>query len=863
MPSHSRFLRSPLAFAAVATMLLPVLVVALVLWQNFSTQIEDSYQKRLITSLNFAELILSEGIDDFRGALSRLAADNTLQITVDLDIRPQLRRYLDSQFKVSEFAFASVTNVDGVVISSTAQPGIRVPTCSTQPRTPTESLITQDDRLLLVRAIPLDNKTSTLGHVCAGFALNGAAISALVSEKIDGQALIGWDGKTFALHTNAPSILMDFSNQTIPDNWLEGIHHQGAHFHGVTDTFSVGQSDIQFGVLVDMAAYESGQRQSLLIIVTVVFAVLLLTAFGVRMFGLRRKAEEQLSMERGKAVVTLASIADGVVTTDQHGNVTYANPAAGSLLHEKAEDLLGVHLYDALELTSESTGERLLDLESLANSESVIALEDAVLAGRSGSKTPVHFSVAPIKKGALKAGSVITFRDVHRERELRRRLAWKASRDDLTGLLNRSEFRRELANNISKHLGQDEHHCLLYIDLDEFKVVNDTCGHRAGDDLLRQVSASLLGLLRQSDTVARLGGDEFGVLLQNCSRDRGLEIAEQIIEIINDKRFHYQERVFHVGASIGLVSITRETNNLEDLMSTVDAACYVAKERGRNRVFVDEVDSTVILHRMDELSQASHVRQAIKENRLVLYRQSIVSTANPNPALEVHAEVLVRMKDDDGTLVAPGAFIPIAERHGMMQEIDRWVVRELFELEGARLRQWKPGGAAKDFVYSVNLSGASLTDSTFLDFVREELLSKSIPGGAVAFEITETQIITHLDKAVAFITALKGLGCRFLLDDFGSGMSSFGYLKHLPVDYLKIDGLFVKDILSDPIDRAMVKMINEIGHTMGLITIAEFVENPAILEHITKLGVDMAQGYGVHKPEELLPSTARLQVVEA
>jgi diguanylate cyclase (GGDEF)-like protein/PAS domain S-box-containing protein len=584
------------------------------------------------------------------------------------------------------------------------------------------------------------------------------------------------------------------------------------------------------------------------------------------MFELRRKAERQLLREREKAVVTLASIADGVLTTDPDGHITYANPAAEQLLGRRDESVVGSHLYDALELTSEVTGERLLYLEAFANRDTEIRFEDAVLRGVNGRETPVHCAVAPIDRASPHNGSVITFRDVHRERELRRRLAWKASRDDLTGLLNRSEFRRGLKTVIADTRGTDSHHCLLYIDLDEFKAVNDTCGHRAGDDLLRQVSASLLSQLRQADVVARLGGDEFGVILQHCSRERGLEIAGEIIEIINDRRFQYQNRIFHVGASIGMVSVTRDTAEIEDLLATVDAACYAAKERGRNRVFVGAIDSAKILHRMDELSQASSIRQAIKDDRLVLYRQSIVPTSRPSLDNEVHAEVLVRMLDEHGGLVAPGAFIPIAERHGLMQEIDRWVVTNLFETEQARLQAWEPAteglGSGKDFVYSINLSGASLTDPTFLDFIRSELQRLAIPGGAIAFEITETQIITHLDKAVSFIQALKTLGCRFLLDDFGSGMSSFGYLKRLPVDYLKIDGLFVKDILSDPIDRAMVKMINEIGHTMGLITIAEYVENPAILAHISKIGVDMAQGFGIAVPVPLAEEQRSLAVVK-
>ena len=561
------------------------------------------------------------------------------------------------------------------------------------------------------------------------------------------------------------------------------------------------------------------------------------------------------------------SAIDASVTTDPDGHINYINPAAEGLLGAASDDLLGNHLYEAFELRSEESGERALNLKRISDGDLNAGTADSVLISRSGIRTHVHFSVAPITHETVHSGLVITFRDVHRERELRRRLAWKASRDDLTGLLNRSEFRRTLGATIAGTRDPAMHHCLLYIDLDEFKVVNDTCGHKAGDELLRQVSAGLLSLLRETDVVARLGGDEFGILLHNCDRDLGIELAETIIELINDKRFTYRDKVFHVGASIGLVSVTNSTSNLEDLLSTVDAACYAAKEKGRNRVFVGEVDAQKILRRMDELSQASHIRLALKEDRFVLYRQPIVRAQAPAMGAEVHAEVLVRMVGQDGELIVPGAFIPAAERYGLMQDIDRWIIRRLFEIEGDYLRRWRPGGdsgdVTADFLYSINLSGASLIDPRFLTFVKDALQDHAIPGGAVAFEITETQIITHLDKAVDFISALKGLGCKFLLDDFGSGMSSFGYLKHLPVDYLKIDGLFVKDILADPIDRSMVKVMNEIGHTMGLKTIAEYVENHDILREISGLGVDLAQGYGIAKPEPVMPNQSRREAAEA
>lgn len=850
MSRNSHLHRKPVAFLAGAIISLPVVLVAGVLWQAFATQVDDSYEKQLTANLSLFELAVDKGLDDFRRALSSLTADNTIQVTVDLDIRPQLKRYLNSQFDVSNFEFVTVSNASGQTLAAVGNVDGAGLACRQDVSESVEQVTSNASRLLIARTLPLSYKGRRLGHLCGGYALNGRTVVEKILSRIDGLAALSWRDRQFPIKGSIPDLGPQAAAGEV---FTAGAG--GNNYRGMRHVVKVANEDVYLDILVDVNRYEAARIRSGLVILFVVTAVLLVSGFGIKMLGLRRRAEDELMLEREKAVVTLASIADGVITTDPAGHITYINSAAEQLLDMEEAGLLGSHLYEAFELRNESSGERAFDLKRIDEGNPSIGDVDFVLISRSGIRTHVHFSLAPIAHDSVHSGYVITLRDVHRERELRSRLAWKASRDDLTGLLNRTEFRRSLGTTIAETRDPSMHHCLLYIDLDEFKVVNDTCGHKAGDELLRQVSGGLLSLLRGTDIVARLGGDEFGVLLRNCSRERGIRLAETIIELINDKRFTHLDKVFHVGASIGLVSVTQATENLEDLLSTVDAACYAAKERGRNRVFVGEVDAAKILHRMDELSQASHIRQALKEDRFVLYRQSIVNVQSPSPQHEVHAEVLVRMIGQDGNLVVPGAFIPAAERYGLMQDIDRWIIRRLFEIEGDSLRRWRAGNAdgedRTDFVYSINLSGASLTDSTFLAFVKDELLRHAIPGGAVAFEITETQIITHLDRAVEFISALKELGCKFLLDDFGSGMSSFGYLKHLPVDYLKIDGLFVKDILSDPIDKSMVKAINEIGHTMRLKTIAEYVENDEILREISEIGVDMAQGYGIAKPEPI------------
>ncbi|MEM7364526.1 MAG: EAL domain-containing protein, partial [Pseudomonadota bacterium] len=386
------------------------------------------------------------------------------------------------------------------------------------------------------------------------------------------------------------------------------------------------------------------------------------------------------------------------------------------------------------------------------------------------------------------------------------------------------------------------HHVLCYIDLDQFKLVNDTCGHNAGDELLRQLSSILSEQLRDSDELARLGGDEFGVIFKNCPTERGIELADKIRSTIEHFRFSWQDGIFSVGASIGVVGITAEAPGHEEIMSMADAACYVAKDNGRNRVHLHEPDDRETLDRRGQMHWASRIQHAIDEDRLRLYFQPI-RPIDANSDLESHYEIFVRMLDENDDIVSPGAFIPAAERYDLMTSVDRWVVRNTFAWLGA-VRD--PG-----LNLAVNLSGASITNSQFLSDIKSQFEYYKVAPPQICFEITETAAIADLAKARLFIDELKAMGCEFALDDFGSGLSSFGYLKTLPVDYLKIDGIFVRDILKDPIDRAMVESINSVGHLVGLRTIAEFVENESISSLLKDIGVDYEQGYYISKPRPL------------
>ncbi len=439
------------------------------------------------------------------------------------------------------------------------------------------------------------------------------------------------------------------------------------------------------------------------------------------------------------------------------------------------------------------------------------------------------------------------------ERELREAESRKARRkaeeaihhmafhDQLTGLVNRHEFEHRLHELLDHAHKKNSVHGLLYLDLDQFKIINDTCGHVAGDELLRQLSRVLQHSIRGRDVLARLGGDEFCALLENCKMERAQVIAESLRKAIKEFRFVWDDRVFTVGVSIGVVEITADANDASELLSKADLACYTAKDNGRNCVQVYREDNQDFEERRGEMNWVSRIDHALENNRFVLYQQPITPI---NGIHEQHFELLIRMLDANNKIIPPGAFIPAAERYDRMQQIDHWVI------QAACQHMAKLNGHNK-CIYTINLSGISLGDKDLLDYVEEMLKHYKVSSQKVCFEITETAAISNFRHATDFIDRMKSFGCQFALDDFGSGLSSFSYLKSLHVDYLKIDGGFVKNIAEDPMDRAIVESINQIAHAAGLETIAEFVENNTICDVIQRIGVDYAQGYGIGHPEPI------------
>lgn len=431
----------------------------------------------------------------------------------------------------------------------------------------------------------------------------------------------------------------------------------------------------------------------------------------------------------------------------------------------------------------------------------------------------------------------------HQHRDAQEKIQYLAFHDALTGLYNRAEFERRLMSAL-KSASVDNQHAIFYLDLDQFKIVNDTCGHVAGDELLKQIALMLKGPVRGRDTLARLGGDEFGVLLEHCLPEHAVEVAERMLSLVKEFRFAWMDKTFTIGASIGLVMLDSASQTHTELMRAADMACYAAKDKGRGRVQVYRADDVELVQRRGEMEWVSQLNLALQDNLFVLYMQRIIAlggnVAGPT------CEFLLRLKGRDGKLVLPGAFIPAAERYNLMPKLDRWVLTHAFEYLA---RQFAAQRAKPEHIYFINLSGATLGDGGYLKFVKEALAGNGIPPQSICFEITETAAIGNLTVALSFIQNVRSLGCKVALDDFGAGLSSFSYLKTLAADYLKIDGSFVRDMLADPMDAAIVRAINSIGHVAGMKTIAEFVEHVDIKVELENMGVDYAQGYALHQPE--------------
>jgi diguanylate cyclase (GGDEF)-like protein/PAS domain S-box-containing protein len=587
----------------------------------------------------------------------------------------------------------------------------------------------------------------------------------------------------------------------------------------------------------------------------VFLAATLLSALAMSIAGMLRTAalvarsrrtEELIREQRERAQVTLEAIRDAVVTTTADGTVDYANPAAAALLGRPSSALRHANISAVCQFIEQGSRQELPHpiLAALERGQGVPIGRNALLTRDDGLELCIDGSAEPIfGTDAGARGAVLVFRDVGVERATAMQLAYQASHDSLTGLINRREFERLVTEMLERRSGDSHDDILLFLDLDQFKVINDTCGHVAGDELLRRVGALLGESLRASDVLARLGGDEFGILLRGCALESALHVAEKLRQKVAELRFVCDRGSFSIGASIGVVSVEEGFREYSEVLSAADRACNLAKEFGRNRIQVYRTSDEELACRHGMMLWVGRIRSAIDEDRFRLYAQSIVPTRETRHA-PARAEVLLRMVDRDGRIIPPMAFMPAAERYDLGPALDRWVIRNAFE-------QLARAGPRAFDICSINLGAASICDERLFDFIIAEQARRGLRADQICFEITETSAITQFTKACQLIEKLRAVGFHFALDDFGTGASSFAYLKALPVDYLKIDGAFVRDIPSNSVNRAMVEAIHHVAHVMGILTVAEFVESGAVLDRLRHIGVDFAQGYGIGKPEPL------------
>ena len=560
-----------------------------------------------------------------------------------------------------------------------------------------------------------------------------------------------------------------------------------------------------------------------------------------RLLAAKQQADLALRKERDFSSAVINTAGALVMVLDPKGNIVRFN--------RSCEQMTG---YGFEEVKNRPFWDLLLPVEEL---ESTKAAFQRIIKGEFPSEYQNHWvnkkgsqhlikwsNTALVRDDSTVEYVICTGIDITESHRLAQQMSYQATHDGLTGLVNRHEFERRLQRVLTTTRTDQTNHALCYLDLDQFKVINDICGHFAGDELLRQVAGLLPKQIRTRDTVARLGGDEFGILMEHCSLEQAKRGAEALRKALEEFRFLWENKNFSIGVSIGLVPITEHSENIKTVLSAADAACYMAKDMGRNRVHIYQEDNGELLRRQGESQWAVQINQALEENRFRLSVQPIVPVEEHNNQLG-HYELLLRMEDEQGQLIPPGAFLPTAERYNLSTKLDRWVIGKAFDWIGDHLDELR--------LCSINLSGYSLMDEEFLDLVLKQFQEASIPPEKICLEIAETAVITNFSNALHFITALKSLGCHFLLDHFGSGLSSFTYLKTLPIDFLKIDGLFVKGIVDNPVDLAIVSAINEIGHLLDKKTIAEFVENRDILKKLREIGVDYAQGYGISHPKPI------------
>src|SRR6056297_653681 len=563
------------------------------------------------------------------------------------------------------------------------------------------------------------------------------------------------------------------------------------------------------------------------------------------------KVNLQLKQQERWLSAVLHSVEDGIIATGRDGRIQFMNRVAETITgwHESQAEKLGLEEVFPLTYGHDRRSMIFPEIETAKIENFPFIFKDCFLENKQSARINVEGSLAVIKdRNGNTDGQVLAFRDTTEMQRLSDTVSYQASHDSLTGLANREEFsaRLELVLNNAKQT--DSEHTFIYLDIDQFRVVNDICGHTAGDELLLKTTRIIRSIVRSSDFSARLGADEFGILLENAHIEQAMEIAKRLQSRLLEDRLVWDKHVFNINTSIGIVPIDKTSESVHTVFAAADDACFVAKDDGGNKIKVYSNEENRFVQRRGEMQWISRLTKALEEDRFVLYHQPIIALDGSKQKV-IKSEILIRMVDLEDNIISPAYFIPSAERYNLMPAIDRWVIQTAFR--NYKLLSDKHGHEKNPYFFTINLSAAFLADETSLDFLRYEFQEYGVPPAAFCFEITETAAITNMDTATHFIREMKKTGCTFALDDFGSGFSSFNYLRLLPVDYLKIDGIFVKNMHEDSISHAMVEAINSLGHFIGIKTIAEFVANEQIIEQLKKIGVDYGQGYELGRPSPL------------
>jgi Amt family ammonium transporter len=553
----------------------------------------------------------------------------------------------------------------------------------------------------------------------------------------------------------------------------------------------------------------------------------------------RRQIEEKLRSEKDFISTTLDSITNPVIVIDSRERIKLINPSAEKLFGDKQDALIDTSIHEVLILYANRQTTRIVDISQLLSRK--LSISSMFFFDPSRKIVELEFSASPmIDMEAEDVGFVIILKDVSEDRKLRRKLSYEGSHDQLTGFLNRSAFEQKFENLVTENSNTTVQHVLAYLDLDQFRVVNETCGSAAGDLLLKQVSKVIKKHVRKSDIVARLSGDEFGIIMPFFEMDRALQAIQKIIIEIEHSGFVWNDQEYHVSSSIGVMTFGRMSDEYADYYSKVTTACFLAKQNGGNQYhYIDENDEKV-LAQQESMEWVSGIIEGFSEDRFCLYVQPIAAIDSDEK--HSHYEVLIRYRSADGSIISPGDFLPPAERYNLIERVDKWVVRNVIMWLEEHQQE------LHDVMFSINLSGRSIGSQTFHKFLRESLEASSIEMSALCFEITETAVVDNVERSVEFINSIKELGVKFSLDDFGTGLSSFSYLKQFPVDYLKIDGEFVRDILQDDTSYVFIRSMTEVGHCLDMKVIAEFVESDTMFDKLRAANVDYIQGYTVGKP---------------